>query len=98
MDFYLLLKVVLVVILMDIMDMCSFYRRRGVGYACIKQYGMFKRDLWHDSKKVLLFFVFGELIKWDLILLIMAGAINLFIHEVILYKGFFKLFINNREN
>ena len=98
MDYSLLLKVALVIILMDVMDMCSFYRKRNVGYACIKQYGMFKRDLWHDSKKVLLFFVFGELVKWDWILLIMAGFLNLIIHEVVLYKGFFKLFINNREN
>ena len=97
MDYYLLWKVVIVVTLMDIMDMCSFYRKRNVGYACIKQFGMFKRDLWHDSKKVLLFFVFGELVKWDILLLIMAGFINVIIHEAILYKGWFKTFINNRE-
>ena len=95
MEYYLLLKVLIVIVLTDVMDLCSFYRRRNQGYFCIKQYGTFKRDAWHDSKLLLLFFVFGELVKWDMLLLILAAVINYFVHEVILFGGVFKKFINN---
>ena len=96
MEYYLLLllKILIVIVLTDVMDLCSFYRKRNQGYFCIKQYGV-KRDAWHDSKLLLLFFVFGELVKWDILLLILAAVINYFVHELILFGGFFKKFINN---
>ena len=96
MDYYLLWKVLLVIILTDIMDLCSFYRQRNKGYFCIKQYGEFKRDAWHDSKWILLLFVFGEFVEWDIVLLFIAALLNWFIHEQILFGGWFKKFINHK--
>jgi hypothetical protein len=93
MEYYLLWKVLLVTILTDIMDMCSFYRRRNHSYFSVHQNDT--RDGWHDSKKILLFFVFGELVKWDIVLLIIAGILHFIIHEYILFHGWFKSFINN---
>ena len=96
MEYYLLLKVVLVTVLTDIMDMCSFYRRRNIGYASIHQNDT--RDLWHDSKKVLLFFVFGEMVKWDVVLLIMGLSIHFIIHEYVLFHGWFETFNNHKPH
>jgi hypothetical protein len=95
MEWYLLWKVGLVFILTELMDLCSFYRKREKGYVSIHQKDT--RDLWHDSKKVLLFFVYGELVEWNVFLLIIAILLNWFFHEFIFFHGWFKKFINNEE-
>ena len=90
MEYYLLLKVIVVIVLTDLMDLFNFYRRRNSGYFSIHTTDT--RDAWHDSKKLLLFFVFGELVKWNIVLLIMAAIINVVLHEFILFHGIFKRF------
>ena len=95
MEYYLLLKVVVVIVLTDLMDLFNFKRRRNEGYFCIHSSRYF--DGWHDTKKLLLLYVFGELVKWDIFLLVMAAAINLFIHELVLYHGLFDKFNNHKK-
>ena len=87
MDYFLLWKVILLVILTDLMDLFCFKRQRNKGYFCIHSFK--EHDAWHDTKKILMFFLIGELVKWDLVLLIIGAAINYIIHEFVLYHGLF---------
>ena len=95
MEYYLLLKVVILVILTDMMDLFCFKRKRSSGYFCIHSFK--EHDAWHDTKKLLMLLLIGELVNWDLMLLIIGAIINYTLHEFVLYHGVFEKFRNNKE-
>ncbi len=99
MEFYLLWKVLLLILLTDLMDLFCFKRKRDRGYFCVnrKRNGFIGGDAWHDTKKILMLFLIGELVNWDILLLIIGAILNYFIHEFILYHGFFNTFNNHKE-
>ena len=94
-----ILKVFLLILLTDLMNLFCFKRKRDRGYFCVnsKRNSFIGGDAWHDTKLILMLFLIGELVNWDIWFLIIGAIFNWVVHEFILYHGFFEKFNNHKE-